>query len=116
MSISVYCTTLVISPVCMGIESDNFQPPNDVTLVKVKKDTLQFNWTSPHPSCPQISYEIESDQDYCELHVNNLQSPSAICRDFSIPVEIFLRIRTVVCGNITSNGSTTISVTARGQC
>ena len=96
----------------MFINTDSFQPPDEVTINLSELDSrrLMFSWSPVAPDCPDIHYNIlASNCGSCPTTTNHT---NVTCTDVPTEHNAFCAfgIETVVCGDIAGILSNPISV------
>ena len=90
------------------LSAEPFLPPSSINLVHIQPDpvsNLTFNWTRVAPDCIDIQYSITSDCGQCPT-ITNLTMVT--CQGIEIPISghtCSFTVKTVVCGNNDSTGS-----------
>ena len=77
---------------------------------------LTFQWSSVSSDCPAIQYHIMSDScGDCGPNLTNQTQAMCYRPSTDNQTNCTFALETVVCNNITGQGSTSISVTLRGM-
>ena len=96
---------------CSLISAEPFPPPSSINLARVQQTsvsevTMSFNWTRVAPDCKDIQYSVISDCGQCPT-ITDLTMVT--CERVEIPQisgrMCALMVKTVVCGNNESTGS-----------
>ena len=90
--------------------ADPFPPPNDIQLVQISAEQLEFNWSAPTVDCPGLSYCIESNCGMCSNYTNSTYTTCFINQDATTINMCNFAVGTIICDSIVGNLSNPLNI------